>query len=140
VQFGLQVVDELARGATRAAGVLTAMDPERVAVLLALMDPDQVAVLLAAMHPDRAAAGHTAVLHYRRADNDYAGWGLHVWTGAANPTEWTNPLPPAGFDAYGAVFRVPLVDGAGRTPSPCPGLVMLGVSDDAGVCWFQLPL
>ncbi|MGC9665712.1 pullulanase-type alpha-1,6-glucosidase [Planosporangium sp. 12N6] len=66
----------------------------------------------AAVHPTRAAAEHTAVLHYRRADGDHAGWGLHVWTGAATPTDWARPLPPAGFDAYGAVFRVPLADGA----------------------------
>ena len=30
------------------------------------------------------------MLHYRRADGDYAGWGLHVWDGAANPTDWAS--------------------------------------------------
>ncbi|MEU1518169.1 pullulanase-type alpha-1,6-glucosidase [Streptomyces sp. NPDC005811] len=53
-----------------------------------------------------------AILHYHRADGDYDGWGLHVWTGAANPTEWSNPLKPVRTDAYGAVFEVPLTDGA----------------------------
>ncbi|WP_030249655.1 pullulanase-type alpha-1,6-glucosidase [Streptomyces sp. NRRL S-455] len=53
-----------------------------------------------------------AVLHYHRADGDYDGWGLHVWTGAANPTEWSNPLKPVKTDTYGAVFEVPLTDGA----------------------------
>ncbi|MFI5792050.1 pullulanase-type alpha-1,6-glucosidase [Streptomyces sp. NPDC051677] len=53
-----------------------------------------------------------AVLHYHRADGNYDGWGLHVWTGAANPTEWSNPLKPVRSDAYGAVFEVPLTDGA----------------------------
>ncbi|MFI7409938.1 pullulanase-type alpha-1,6-glucosidase [Streptomyces sp. NPDC049627] len=53
-----------------------------------------------------------AVLHYHRADGTYDGWGLHVWTGAANPTEWSNPLKPVKTDAYGAVFEVPLTDGA----------------------------
>ncbi|WP_109001284.1 pullulanase-type alpha-1,6-glucosidase [Streptomyces rishiriensis] len=53
-----------------------------------------------------------AVLHYHRADGDYDGWGLHVWTGAANPTEWSKPLRPARTDAYGAVFEVPLAAGA----------------------------
>ncbi|MBD0837209.1 pullulanase-type alpha-1,6-glucosidase [Streptomyces sp. TRM68416] len=53
-----------------------------------------------------------AVLHYHRADGDYDGWGLHVWTGAANPTEWSNPLKPVDTDAYGAVFEVPLTEGA----------------------------
>ncbi|GGW56501.1 pullulanase-type alpha-1,6-glucosidase [Streptomyces xantholiticus] len=53
-----------------------------------------------------------AVLHYKRADGDHAGWGLHTWTGAANPTDWSKPLEPVRTDAYGAVFEVPLAAGA----------------------------
>ncbi|MCH0565013.1 pullulanase-type alpha-1,6-glucosidase [Streptomyces sp. MUM 2J] len=53
-----------------------------------------------------------AVLHYHRADGNYDGWGLHVWTGAANPTEWSAPLKPVRTDAFGAVFEVPLAGGA----------------------------
>ncbi|RSS76781.1 pullulanase-type alpha-1,6-glucosidase, partial [Streptomyces sp. WAC06614] len=53
-----------------------------------------------------------AVLHHRRTDGAYDGWGLHVWTGAAQPTDWSRPLPPARFDAYGAVYEVPLAPGA----------------------------
>ncbi|MFC7010796.1 pullulanase-type alpha-1,6-glucosidase [Streptomyces viridiviolaceus] len=53
-----------------------------------------------------------AVLHYHRADGDYDGWGLHVWTGAANPTDWSKPLMPVKTDSYGAVFEVPLTEGA----------------------------
>ncbi|UYQ65068.1 pullulanase-type alpha-1,6-glucosidase [Streptomyces peucetius] len=53
-----------------------------------------------------------AVLHYQRADGDYAGWGLHTWTGAANPTDWSKPLEPVRTDAYGAVYEVPLAAGA----------------------------
>ncbi|MFE6507228.1 pullulanase-type alpha-1,6-glucosidase [Nocardioides sp. NPDC057767] len=53
-----------------------------------------------------------AVIHFHRADGDYDGWGLHTWTGAANPTEWSKPLQPTGKDAYGVTFEVPLVDGA----------------------------
>jgi pullulanase-type alpha-1,6-glucosidase len=66
----------------------------------------------AAVHPNRAAAEHAAVLHYRRADNNYAGWGVHVWTGAHTPTDWTTPVQPERIDAYGAVFRVPLAANA----------------------------
>ncbi|WP_264935881.1 pullulanase-type alpha-1,6-glucosidase, partial [Streptomyces sp. A012304] len=58
--------------------------------------------------PDKSRA----VLHYHRADGDYDGWGLHVWTGAATPTDWSNPLKPVKTDAYGAVFEVPLTEGA----------------------------
>ncbi|GAA3932230.1 pullulanase-type alpha-1,6-glucosidase [Streptomyces gulbargensis] len=53
-----------------------------------------------------------AVLHYQRADGDYDGWGLHTWTGAAQPTDWSKPLLPVRVDAYGAVFEVPLAPGA----------------------------
>ncbi|MFJ8488030.1 pullulanase-type alpha-1,6-glucosidase [Streptomyces sp. NPDC094038] len=53
-----------------------------------------------------------AVIHYHRADGDYDGWGLHVWTGAADPTDWSSPLRPVKTDAYGAVFEVPLTEGA----------------------------
>ncbi|MEU0085336.1 pullulanase-type alpha-1,6-glucosidase [Streptomyces sp. NPDC006274] len=52
------------------------------------------------------------VLHYQRPDGDYTGWGLHTWTGAANPTDWSKPLEPVRTDAYGAVFEVPLEAGA----------------------------
>ena len=62
--------------------------------------------------PPRQADPHTAVLHYRRPDGDYAGWGLHVWEGAARRTTWSAPLEPAGYDSFGAVFRVPLAGGA----------------------------
>ncbi len=62
--------------------------------------------------PDPPADETTAVLHYRRAGGDYTGWGLHVWDGAANPTDWSAPLRPAGRDAFGLIFRVPLAAGA----------------------------
>jgi pullulanase len=49
-----------------------------------------------------------AVIHYRRADGDYDGWGLHAWEGARSNLGWRTPLPPAAFDSFGAVFRVPV--------------------------------
>ncbi|MEU0024229.1 pullulanase-type alpha-1,6-glucosidase [Streptomyces sp. NPDC006335] len=63
--------------------------------------------------PDYPAQDRTkAVVHYHRADGNYDGWGLHVWTGAAQPTDWSKPLEPVRTDAFGAVFEVPLNDGA----------------------------
>ncbi len=53
-----------------------------------------------------------AVLHYQRPDGDHDGWGLHTWTGAANPTDWSKPLQPVRTDAYGVTFEVPLAAGA----------------------------
>ncbi|WP_240506517.1 pullulanase-type alpha-1,6-glucosidase [Thermoactinospora rubra] len=64
------------------------------------------------IHPTLAAAQNTAVLHYHRPDGDYDGWGLHVWAGAATPTEWNAPLMPAGSDRFGVYYRVPLAAGA----------------------------
>ncbi|WP_221351824.1 pullulanase-type alpha-1,6-glucosidase [Streptomyces beigongshangae] len=58
--------------------------------------------------PDKSKA----VLHHHRADGKYDGWGLHTWTGAANPTDWSRPLEPVRTDAYGAVYEVPLAEGA----------------------------
>ncbi|MFB7239510.1 pullulanase-type alpha-1,6-glucosidase [Streptomyces sp. NPDC056269] len=53
-----------------------------------------------------------AVIHYQRTDGNYEGWGLHTWTGAAQPTDWSKPLMPTRVDAYGAVYEVPLTEGA----------------------------
>jgi glycosidase len=73
------------------------------------------------VYPSRGAAEDFAVIHYRRPAGDYGDatspdfadfWGLHVWTGAAVETDWTDPLRPIGQDAFGIAFRVDLVDGA----------------------------
>ena len=72
-------------------------------------------------HPSRGAADDVATIHYHRPDGDYGDpasadfadfWGLHTWTGSASPTDWPDPVRPAGFDVFGAEFRVDLVDGA----------------------------
>jgi pullulanase-type alpha-1,6-glucosidase len=65
-----------------------------------------------AVYASEAAASKVAVLHYRRTGGDYAGWGLHLWDGAASPTDWGSPMLPTGMDAYGAYWRVPLSAGA----------------------------
>ncbi|MEV0271356.1 pullulanase-type alpha-1,6-glucosidase [Hamadaea sp. NPDC050747] len=65
-----------------------------------------------AVYATEAAASHVAVLHYRRTNGDYTGWGLHLWDGAAGPTDWGSPMPPTGTDAYGAYWRVPLAEAA----------------------------
>lgn len=62
--------------------------------------------------PTSTPPAGTAVIHYNRADGAYDGWGLHDWTGAANPTDWGKPLMPARRDAFGDVFEVPLAPGA----------------------------
>jgi hypothetical protein len=73
------------------------------------------------VHETRAAALDLAVLHYNRPAGDYGDytstdytqfWGLHTWTGSANPTQWPAPLKPVRTDRFGVVFEVPLVEGA----------------------------
>ncbi|WP_285558680.1 pullulanase-type alpha-1,6-glucosidase [Actinoplanes regularis] len=62
--------------------------------------------------PDPAQDQSTAVIHWRKADGDYDGWGLHLWDGAASGTDWGSPFKPTKIDSFGAVFEVPLADGA----------------------------
>ena len=50
----------------------------------------------------------TVVIHYRRPDGDYDGWGLHAWEGTPAKPRWGRPLAPVAWDAFGAVFRVPV--------------------------------
>ncbi|GAA0804255.1 hypothetical protein Sya03_25720 [Spirilliplanes yamanashiensis] len=59
-----------------------------------------------------AAPDDVVTIHHHRPDGDHDGWGLHVWEGVAEPTSWHEPLAPAGFDAFGAVYRVPVEPGA----------------------------
>ncbi|MFI5492194.1 pullulanase-type alpha-1,6-glucosidase [Actinoplanes sp. NPDC051859] len=47
-----------------------------------------------------------AIVHYRRADGDYRGWGIHAWEGTPEKPVWHRPLAPVRFDVFGAVFRV----------------------------------
>ncbi len=59
-----------------------------------------------------AALGKT-VIHYKRSDGNYDGWGLHLWGDAIDPTEatqWASPKLPTGADDYGAYFEIKLAD------------------------------
>ncbi|MBP8109913.1 MAG: pullulanase-type alpha-1,6-glucosidase, partial [Caldilineaceae bacterium] len=63
------------------------------------------------------AAENFVVIHYHRAAGDYAGWGLHMWTGYDSATggavEWATPFLPTGEDTFGKVYQVPVVISAG---------------------------
>ncbi len=56
----------------------------------------------------------TARIHYHRPRADYDGWGLHTWDGAARETPWASALSPAGRDAFGVWWDVPMKPGATR--------------------------
>ena len=73
------------------------------------------------VYPSRGAAEDLAIIRYHRPDGDYGDstssdfndfWGLHVWEGSVDPTEWTDPIRPTGFDLFGPRFEVPVQDGA----------------------------
>ncbi|MFC4335852.1 pullulanase-type alpha-1,6-glucosidase [Salininema proteolyticum] len=63
-------------------------------------------------HDSRAAADNEAVLHYRRDGGDYEDWKAHVWAGAETPTDWDGGIEPDRTDRFGAVYSVPLEEGA----------------------------
>jgi pullulanase len=66
-----------------------------------------------------ALSQEVAIIHYHRCDGAYGDydsndfndfWGLHLWTGALNPTEWMSPLKPIAADDFGMIFEIPLID------------------------------
>ncbi|AGL15727.1 pullulanase-type alpha-1,6-glucosidase [Actinoplanes sp. N902-109] len=58
--------------------------------------------------PAAGPADGFAVIHYRRPDGDYSGWGLHAWEGTFGKPRWGTPTAPDSADSFGAVFRVPV--------------------------------
>ena len=78
----------------------------RLTLILVLV----LGLLLPASHP--LLAQTSATIHYHRAAGDYAGWGLHVWDGAAQETQWGEPLATTGIDDFGVFWEVPLAAGA----------------------------
>jgi len=70
--------------------------------------PGDPAIYTAPPTPATPPPADTVVIHYRRPRGDYAGWGLHAWEGTPAKPRWHAPLSPTGYDAFGAVFRVPV--------------------------------
>ena len=110
----------IARGAaTDGAGALT-VDVSKGATEVWVISgwPEAIGRKLPAL-PDDA---HVA-LYYTRADQDYTGWGLHLWGDQVTNTDWGSPLQPAGTDPeFGAGFLIAIKTGAG--PGNCtPGTI-----------------
>lgn len=64
--------------------------------------------------PPSATQRDYAIVHYKRADGDYANWGLYTWGDIAEGegTTWPAGKPFTGRDAYGAFAYVKLKPGA----------------------------
>lgn len=53
----------------------------------------------------------TLTIHYQRSAADYAGWQIHTW-GAGKDPGWNKGWDAKGTDSFGAIYEIPLVDGA----------------------------
>ncbi|BDA50310.1 Pullulanase [Coccomyxa sp. Obi] len=53
--------------------------------------------------------GRNLKVNYIRRDDEYEGWGLHVWADVRQETEWSKPLPLQGNSQDGFYFEVGLV-------------------------------
>lgn len=70
------------------------------------------------IYKQQGAAEKYAMIHYHRPAGDYGDanstnyadyWGLHTWTGAAQPNpSWQEPVKPTGVDSFGLYFKIPL--------------------------------
>lgn len=71
------------------------------------------AVIAAGDEEDAAESdAQTAVLHYKRYNEDYDNWEIHIWWGTEEETRWDESLPPVGKDDFGLIFEVPLHEAA----------------------------
>ncbi len=102
------------RGDLKDPGPDESFTPADTATVWKLSGDDEI-------YPSRGAAEGFATFHYHRPDGDFGDptspdfndfWGLHVWTGAATPTDWPDPVRPVDSDLFGVEFRVPLLDAA----------------------------
>lgn len=47
-------------------------------------------------------------INYNRCDNNYDGWGLHIWKNPGIPlpgVEWPNPMQPTGKNDFGIFWQ-----------------------------------
>ncbi len=71
-------------------------------------DPETaLAATVVTLAPAPPLGENQVILHYRRMNEDYDGWGLHIWgPTAVEGITWTSPLLPAGQDEYGLYWII----------------------------------
>ncbi|MFT6985393.1 MAG: pullulanase [Psychromonas sp.] len=90
------------------------------ATLAACGSSNETVVVTPDVIPDVVIADSDAELNYLRKDASYDGWGLHIWNddptcnGAADSavTSWDEPLLASGTGTHGAIYNIPLKEGA----------------------------
>lgn len=68
-------------------------------------------IALLSSHVAWALPENIVRIHYHRFNNDYDGWGLHVWGDnlqLERKVTWGRPLPSSGVDGFGIYFDVPI--------------------------------
>ncbi|MCJ7700492.1 MAG: pullulanase-type alpha-1,6-glucosidase [Anaerolineales bacterium] len=66
-----------------------------------------ISSLVVNINPSQPLADNQVILHYRRIEADYGGWGLHIWgPTAVDGVTWTTPLRPSGFDEFGIFWII----------------------------------
>lgn len=72
-----------------------------------------LATMEVTLTPAPALGDDQVLIHYSRVNQDYEGWGLHVWGPTAETgVTWTEPLMPAGQDEYGLYWIINMEPGA----------------------------
>ncbi|MCC7381469.1 MAG: pullulanase-type alpha-1,6-glucosidase [Deltaproteobacteria bacterium] len=79
--------------------------------------------------PPAIPGGDQVAIHYKRADDAYQGWGLHLWGDVVEETLWAFPKMPDGVDPdFGAYWLVDVEPNAARVNV----IVHLGDTKDPG--------
>lgn len=55
-------------------------------------------------------------INYHRCDNNYDGWGVHLWKNPGIPipgVEWASPMMPAGKNDFGVYWHATFADFGG---------------------------
>ena len=100
-----------------------------------------------------AWANNQVKIHYRRADGQYADWGVHAWAnagtgGTSRTVTWIAPIQPDSLtpDAWGVTFTIPLTANAVSLPfiihkgdekDPSAADQMLNLAATKGEVWFE---
>lgn len=71
-------------------------------------DPDTaVDALVIKITPSDPLAEDQVIIHYRRIQPDYDGWGIYIWgPTSVDGVTWSSPLMPSGQDEYGIYWII----------------------------------